>query len=125
MDRETAKPGHVMQGQVAEEFDGFADSYEEMINQAVAFAGRDHAFYIDVKREHILRLAQRHFADLESLNVLDLGCGLGGYHPGLEGRFREIHGVDVSAQSVKSAAARHPFVRYSTYDGSRLPYGDR
>ncbi|MGY8669184.1 methyltransferase domain-containing protein [Bradyrhizobium sp. UFLA05-109] len=124
MDKEIAKPGHVTQGRVAEDFDRFADSYEEMINQAVAFAGRERAFYMDVKRGHILRLAHRHFADLEILNVLDLGCGIGAYHPGLEGRFRELHGVDVSAQSVKLAAARHPFVRYLTYDGSRLPYGD-
>lgn len=124
MDRELAKPERVTQGQVAEDFDGFADSYEEMINQAVAFAVREHAFYIDVKREHILRLAQQHFANLENLNVLDLGCGLGAYHPGLEGTFRELHGADVSAQSVKLAAARHLFVRYATYDGSHLPYGD-
>lgn len=125
MDKRRCEPCHVTQGRVADDFDRFADSYEEMTNQAISFTGRDHAFYIDVKREHIVRLAQRHFADLESLSVLDLGCGLGAYHPGLEGRFRELHGVDVSAQSVKSAAARHPFVRYSTYDGSRLPYGDR
>ncbi|RXG85488.1 class I SAM-dependent methyltransferase [Bradyrhizobium zhanjiangense] len=124
MDRKIAELDRVTQGQVAEDFDRFADSYEEMTNRAVAFAGREHAFYIDVKRKYILRLAQRHFADLESLNVLDLGCGLGAYHLGLEGRFRELHGVDVSAKSVKLAAARHPFVRYSTYDGSRLPYGD-
>ncbi|KRR28999.1 class I SAM-dependent methyltransferase [Bradyrhizobium retamae] len=120
MDREIVKPG----GQVAEDFDGWADSYEKMINQAVAFTGRDRPFYIDVKRKHILRLARRHFADLESLNVLDLGCGTGAYHPGLKGRFGELHGVDVSARSIKLAAARHAFVRYSTYDGSRLPYGD-
>lgn len=124
MNREIAKPNRVTQGQVAEDFDGLAASYEEMINQAVAFAGREHAFYIDAKREHILRLGQQHFADLESLNVLDLGCGIGAYHPGLVGMFRELHGVDVSARSVKLAAARHLSVRYSTYDGSRLPYGD-
>ncbi|MCK1721269.1 class I SAM-dependent methyltransferase [Bradyrhizobium sp. 141] len=124
MDREIATPGHLTQGQVAEDFDGWADSYEEMVNQAVAFAGRKHVFYINVKREHILRLAQRYFTHLKSLNVLDLGCGVGAYHPGLEGRFRELHGVDVSARSIKLAARRHPFVLYSTYDGSRLPYSD-
>ncbi|MFB9261652.1 class I SAM-dependent methyltransferase [Bradyrhizobium erythrophlei] len=124
MDKEIAKSDHVTQGQVAEDFDRFADSFEEIINQAVAFTGRDRAFYIQVKREHILRLAQRHFADLESLNVLDLGCGTGACHPGLKGRFGELHGVDVSSESIKLAAARYPFVRYSTYDGSRLPYGD-
>ncbi|MCK1574590.1 class I SAM-dependent methyltransferase [Bradyrhizobium sp. 174] len=124
MNREIEKPGRVTQAQVAEEFDCLAGSYERMINRAIAFAGRDHAFYIDVKREQILRLAQGHFSDLGCLSVLDLGCGLGAYHSGLEGRFRELHGVDVSAQSVKLAAARHPFVRYSTFDGSRLPYDD-
>lgn len=124
MDREIAEPDQLTQRQVAEDFDGWADSYEQTVNQAVAFAGRKHAFYIDVKREHILRLAQRYFADLESRNALDLGCGVGAYHPGLKGRFRELHGVDVSARSVKLAAMRHPFVRYSTYDGNRLPYED-
>lgn len=50
MDREIAKPGHLTQGQVAEDFDSFADSYEKMTNEALAFTGRELAFYIDVKR---------------------------------------------------------------------------
>lgn len=124
MDRKIAKSSHVTQGQVAEDFDGFADSYETMMNEAVAFTGRNHAFYVDVKCEQILRLAQKHFVDLGSLSALDLGCGLGLYHTGLEGKFHELHGVDVSAQSIKLATARHSFVRYSTYDGRQLPYGD-
>jgi len=115
---------HVTQGQVAQDFDGFADTYEETINSAIAFAGQEHSFYIDIKREHILRLALRHFGDTGRLDVLDLGCGLGAYHPGLEGKFRELHGVDVSTHSVELAALRHPFVHYSTFDGRTLPYGD-
>lgn len=124
MNREIAKPGGVTQGKVAEDFDGWASSYEEMIDEAVAFSGRKRAFYTDVKRRHLLRLARQHFADLESLKVLDLGCGTGTFHPGLKDRFGELHGVDVSARSIKLAAARHPFARYATYDGGRLPYGD-
>lgn len=124
MNREIAKPGDVTQGQVAEDFDSWAGSYEEMIDEAVAFTGRKRAFFTEVKREHLLRMARRHFADLESLNVLDIGCGTGAFHPGFKGRFGELHGVDVSARSIELAAGRHPFVRYSTYDGSRLPYGD-
>ena len=114
----------VTQAQVARDFDNVADDYEAKINSALAFAGREHTFYIDIKREHILRLARRHFGDLKHLDVLDLGCGLGAYHPGLEGKFRELHGIDVSRQSIEAAAMRHPFVRYSTFGGDRLPYRD-
>lgn len=117
-------PAQVTQAQVAKDFDDVAGDYEQKINSAIAFAGMEHAFYIDVKREHILRLGREHFADLKQLDVLDLGCGLGAYHPGLEGCFRELHGIDVSAQSIELAAQRHPFVRYATFDGVRLPYDD-
>src|SRR5439155_3622134 len=114
----------VTQAQVARDFDDVATDYEDKINSALAFAGREHSFYIDIKREHILRLAQAHFRDLGALDVLDLGCGLGAYHSGLEGKFRELHGVDVSARSIELAAAQHPSVHYSTFDGGRLPYRD-
>jgi len=124
MDQQPATSSHVDQQQVARDFDAFAATYEDDINSAIAFAGREHAFYIDIKREHIARLAKQHFGDLKSLDVLDLGCGLGAYHPGLEGKFRELHGVDVSARSIELAALRHPFVRYSTFDGFKLPYAD-
>ena len=118
------KTSQVTQAQVARDFDNVATSYEDQINSALAFAGREHAFYIDIKREHILRLARKHFRDLGGLDVLDLGCGLGAYHSGLEGKFRELHGVDVSARSIELAAAQHPSVHYSTFDGGRLPYRD-
>jgi ubiquinone/menaquinone biosynthesis C-methylase UbiE len=117
-------PQQVTQAHVAKDFDNVAGAYEDKINSALSFAGREHAFYVDVKREHILRLAQRHFPDVKSLDVLDLGCGLGAYHPGLEGKFRELHGIDVSERSIELAAARHPFVQYSSFDGVRLPYSD-
>jgi ubiquinone/menaquinone biosynthesis C-methylase UbiE len=114
----------VTQAQVAKDFDNFASDYEEKINSVLAFAGREHKFYIDIKREHLLRLGREHFSDLGALDVLDLGCGLGAFHPGLEGKYRELHGVDVSEQSIQIAATRHPFVRYSAFDGERLPYRD-
>lgn len=115
-------PESITQAQVAKDFDDVAGAYEDKINSALSFAGREHAFYIDVKREHILRLAAQHFADVKSLDVLDLGCGLGAYHSGLEGKFRKLHGIDVSERSIELAAARHSFVNYSSFDGLRLPY---
>lgn len=118
---------HVMQGQVADDFDELAESYERKINQAIAFGGREHQFYIDVKRDHIIRLVEAHFArsgGLHNLDVLDLGCGIGAYHQGLKNRFHELHGIDVSPRSVEVAKRNNPFVHYETFDGTRLPYDD-
>jgi ubiquinone/menaquinone biosynthesis C-methylase UbiE len=117
-------PQLVTQAQVAKDFDDVAEAYEDKINAALSFGGQEHTFYIDIKRNHILRLAQDYFGNVGDLDVLDLGCGLGAYHPGLEGKFRELHGIDVSARSVEAAAAQHPFVQYTTFDGERLPYAD-
>ncbi|MGB3024327.1 class I SAM-dependent methyltransferase [Paradevosia shaoguanensis] len=114
----------VTQQQVADDFDRIRDTYEDKINAAISFGGREHAFYIDVKRDHIVRLAVARFGDLTKLDVLDLGCGLGAYHPGLEGRFHQLHGIDVSKQSIELARQRHPFVHYETFDGGTLPYLD-
>lgn len=122
---ETGKrPSQVTQDQVAEDFDRLVDSYEDKINAAIAFGGREHDFYINVKRDHILRLAAEGFADIGKLDVLDLGCGIGAYHRGLEDGFRELHGIDVSSRSIAAARSKHPLVRYESYEGGRLPYPD-
>jgi ubiquinone/menaquinone biosynthesis C-methylase UbiE len=114
----------ISQQQVAADFDSLADSYEDKINSAIAFVGREHGFYVDVKRDHLLRLASSQFQDLRAIDVLDLGCGIGAYHRGLEGRFRELHGIDVSAQSIDVARHKYPFVSYQSFDGGKLPYPD-
>lgn len=114
----------VSQQQVADDFDRLTDDYEDKINSAIAFAGMEHTFYIDVKRDHLVRLAIEHFGRTSDLDVLDLGCGIGAYHEGLENCFRELHGADVSSKSVEAAAQKHPFVRYESFDGVRLPYAD-
>ncbi|MDO9436512.1 class I SAM-dependent methyltransferase [Hydrogenophaga sp.] len=113
------------QEQVAKDFDDVATSYSNDLDKTLAFTGMEHAFFVDVKRDHIVRMAQAHFPDLTQLDVLDLGCGIGAYHAGLKNRFRELHGIDVSEHSIQLASAKHPFVRYATFDGVRLPYEDQ
>jgi SAM-dependent methyltransferase len=114
----------VTQEQVADDFDRLTDDYEREINESIAFAGMEHSFFIDVKREHLVRLSAERFGDVGRLDVLDLGCGLGAYHAGLEGVFHELHGTDVSAKSVELAALKHPFVNYASFDGRRMSYPD-
>ena len=58
----------VTQAQVARDFDDVTGDYEAKINSAIAFAGMEHTFYIDIKREHILRLGHEHFSDLKELD---------------------------------------------------------
>jgi SAM-dependent methyltransferase len=110
--------------QIAQDFDRLTQTYSDEVNQAIAFTGLEHTFYIDVKRAYLLQCATEHFGHTKDLDVLDLGCGIGSYHAGLENKFRELHGVDVSAQSVEMAAQKYKFLEYKSYDGITLPYPD-
>lgn len=114
----------ITQDQVASDFDRLTESYEQDINRSIAFSGMEHQFFIDKKRDKLVELARKHLGDVDKLSVLDLGCGLGGYHQGLRDTFADLHGTDVSAASVALAAQRHPWVKYTSYDGGRLPYDD-
>jgi SAM-dependent methyltransferase len=112
------------QDQVARDFDRIANHYLSDLDKTLLVTGMEHSFFINIKRDHILRLAAEHFPDLTGLDVLDLGCGVGAYHSGLQDCFRQLHGIDVSEQSIRIAVEQHPFVQYSTFDGVRLPYRD-
>lgn len=112
----------VDQKQVASDFDQLAESYEAEINSAIAFAGQEHDFFIRVKRDHLMRMARLKCGELSGLEVLDLGCGVGTYHAGLQNVFRELHGIDVSPQSIERARTESPFVHYKAYEGGVLPY---
>lgn len=117
-------PGAITQERVAEDFDRVTDDYAAQVESAIAFCGQEHQFYIDVKRDHIVRLAKQHFGSVENLSVLDLGCGIGTYHQGLKGTFADLHGVDVSERSIEAARGKHDFVAYQAYDGHHLPFDD-
>ncbi|WOF73263.1 methyltransferase domain-containing protein [Parvibaculaceae bacterium PLY_AMNH_Bact1] len=115
---------HPTQEQVADDFDRVTQDYSQTINDAISFGGSEHSFYIDVKRRHILRLVEEELGSPATQNVLDLGCGIGAYHAGLEGCFRQLHGAEISAKSLSVAKELHPWVQYAHYDGRTLPYPD-
>ncbi|QKV20704.1 class I SAM-dependent methyltransferase [Oricola thermophila] len=64
-------------------------------------------------------------AAVDALAYLDVGCGVGSFHPYVAGRFAQVSGCDVSGESIEKAKAANPEVAYQAYDGGRLPYGDR
>ena len=105
------------------EFDRFDQTYEAELDDAIAFAGREHDFYVEAKARRLLELARRRLGD-RPLGVLDVGCG-----PGLTDRHLLPHvaslaGVDPSPGMVERARRENPQGEYSLYDGERLPFDD-
>jgi ubiquinone/menaquinone biosynthesis C-methylase UbiE len=106
------------------EFDAYADNYDQAVNQSLAFLGVKVDYFTRVKAAYLLDLLRRHFGAAGSIDVLDVGCGIGNYHRLLTGQVGSISGTDVSAECLALAAQRNPSARYSHYDGQRLPYED-
>ncbi|SFU15440.1 class I SAM-dependent methyltransferase [Mesorhizobium sp. YR577] len=106
------------------EFDQYARKYDATVNDAIAFSGLDVDFFTKAKSDDLLRTVARHRSPLGELALLDVGCGIGNYHAGWTSHFREVHGIDVSVESIDVARASNPGAQYQSYDGLRLPYGD-
>ena len=65
-----------------------------------------------------------HFGSGHKPTALDVGCGIGAFHPFARGMFSRLCGTDISAASIAQARRSHPDVEYEAYDGNILPYGD-
>lgn len=107
-------------------FDGYKDNYRDVVQSSIDFSGLDHDFFMRAKARILFEaIASRpRLGAPEKLAYLDVGCGVGSFHPLLEGRFARISGCDVSAESVEKAMMANPGVAYLAYDGKRLPYED-
>ena len=110
--------------ETARTFDEYEARYSDTVNRAVAFTGLSVDFFTRVKADYLLDLATRHFGSLAGRDILDVGCGVGNFHPLLAPKFGTLTGVDISAASIETAASRNPDVRYDIYDGNVLPYPD-
>ncbi len=110
---------------MSSDFDRYSGDYADVVQQSIDFAGQDVAFFTEVKVRVLLAAARRHIGETQTLRVLDVGCGVGLTESFLVGRCAEVHGVDVSAASVRRAQHDHPKARFQTFDGQRLPFEDR
>ena len=105
-------------------FDAYRDSYRQEVERSISFSGADLDVFTEAKAVALLRLNRERLADPATVRALDVGCGAGETARYLAGELRDLHGVDVSAEIIETARVRNPSVRYATYDGDRLPYGD-
>ncbi len=106
------------------EFDAYAGSYDDAVNASLAFTGLKVDYFTKVKAGYLLDLLHDHFGATKPLRLLDVGCGVGNFHPLLAGEVAALSGTDLSAACVARAAERNPGVSYQAYDGERLPWAD-
>lgn len=108
---------------MSKEFDSYAQTYQATIEKSTKLFGQKHAFFVRDKVERLLD-AFIEVGPLKSLKVLDVGCGIGLGHDAIAQAVGELHGVDVSRDSLNLAMRDNPGVSYKAYEGNRLPHED-
>ncbi len=108
----------------ARTFDEYGNSYSQTVNDAVAFTGLSVDFFTQVKAAYLVDLVSENLGDPLRLTILDIGCGVGNFHPLLAPKFGGLTGVDISPASIEVAKTNYSSVHYDVYDGRRLPYED-
>src|ERR1700731_5287453 len=109
---------------MAELFDSYDHSYDAVVQSSIDFSGLPHDFFMAAKADILRALRASHFGSGHKPTALDVGCGIGAFHPFARGMFSRLCGTDISAASIAQARQNHPDVEYEAYDGNILPYGD-
>jgi SAM-dependent methyltransferase len=104
-------------------FDSFANSYDAVVQASIDFAGLPHSFFMTAKADIVRDLVATRLNSSQKPAALDVGCGVGAFHPFVRGVFWRLCGIDVSAASIAQARRSNPDVEYKTYDSKVLPYG--
>jgi len=105
------------------EFDRYADTYSEKINHVLSVWGQEQEFFTRCKVPFLLEAFDAVRTE-QALRVLDVGCGVGLIHPYLAPSVDELHGIDVSQESISLAKRNNPSVQYLAHQGETLPYDD-
>ena len=80
------------------DFDQYAADYTDHVDRVVNFSGQDTDFFHDVKVDLLLSILSRSHS-LNSLSVLDIGCGTGSLAARVAPWVGELFGVDTSESS--------------------------
>jgi SAM-dependent methyltransferase len=105
------------------EFDQYARSYRDVINQHAAITGETFEYFIDLR----LRLLVNALAGPAPRNVLDFGCGSGGTEQAMGKLWpqADIDGIDPSPESIEAARKLGlPRTRFHVSVGTELPFAD-
>ena len=107
---------------MGELFDTYDKSFGAVVQSSIDFSGLPHSFFTTAKADALRDLIATRLHGMHDPHMLDVGCGVGEFHPFVRGMFGRLCGADVSAASVAQARYRNPDVEYEAYDGEILPY---
>lgn len=105
-------------------FDSYDNSYGAVVQSSINFSGLPHNFFMAAKADILGDLVAGHLDASRKAVALDVGCGVGSFHPFIRGMFGRLCGTDISASSIAQARSNNPEVEYEAYDGDVLPYGN-
>jgi SAM-dependent methyltransferase len=103
-------------------FDDYIDNYKSEVQNAVGFIGQEVDFFLEMKADELIKIAERNFADAGKIKVLDIGSGIGLVDRLIKHRITDLHGVDIEDGVVEKAIVNNPDVHYQKYDGEHLPF---
>ncbi len=101
-----------------------SSNYNDAVNRAIFVPGLTVDHFTKVKADLLLQEARKFFFDLSEIRALDVGCGIGNFHPYFKDKFKSLAAVDISAAALEQARRGHEWVEYKLYDGCMLPYPD-
>jgi ubiquinone/menaquinone biosynthesis C-methylase UbiE len=107
---------------VGELFDTYDKSFAAVVQSSIDFSGLPHSFFTAAKADALRDLIATRLHAMRNPHMLDVGCGVGEFHPFVRGMFGRLCGVDVSAASIAQARHKNPDVEYEVYGGTTLPY---
>ena len=107
---------------MGELFDKYDKSFGAVVQSSIDFSGLPHSFFTAAKADALRELIATRLHGMHSPRMLDVGCGVGEFHPLVRGMFGRVCGADVSAASIAQARIRNPEVQYQAYVGETLPY---
>lgn len=108
------------------EFDQYANDYTDMHKASVQISGEDPAFFAAYKAKYVA--TQIPDARVQTLSMLDFGCGVGNTISHLREEFpvAELYGTDPSGESIRLALDAHASeATFRTIENSRIPYDDK
>ena len=104
-------------------FDSYRSNYRDVVQSSIDFSGLPHSFFMRAKADLLRELIARRLGP-EKPAMLDVGCGVGSFHPLLRGMIGSLSGIDVSQASIAQARADNHGVDYRAFDGRSFPFGD-
>jgi SAM-dependent methyltransferase len=105
-------------------FDDYVDTYKKEIQSSIDFAGQDVDFYIELKANLLVKLAEKQLGKLENIKALDIGSGVGLVDKFLRSNIKNLYGIDVEEGVVEKAKVNNPGVNYRVYNGIKIPFED-